>query len=253
LAQAGETPRQGRAMGNCAGSTPPSQVVQPERKEPLGNKALDNKFSELTETPEDCVNSPRTPLEVRRTQSAPSEIYAHERAIETVHEGNDDREKKRRVSGSAVWRPEPSSPSTTATSAPMSADVISKLKHPFDDNISTAASADEQYEMLWVQRPVQRAEDNAQPGRVHTSNVRRSMSTPERDPKIVWDTIRAENLGRYNHASGESLATERLNRWRERSNDETSTRHDKLCSGRVPILRECERDAKGETTIIYRI
>jgi hypothetical protein len=239
-------------MGNCAGSAAPSQVHQPERKESPGNKALDKKFSELTETPEDCVNSPRTPLEVRRTQSAPSKIYAHDRAIETIHEGDDDREKQRRVSGSAVWRPEPSSPSTTATSAPMS-DVISKLKHPFDDNLSTAASADEQYEMLWVQRPVQRAEDNAQPGRVHTSNVRRSMSTPERDPKMIWDTIRAENLGRYNNASGESLATERLNRWRERSNDEKSTSHDKLCSGRVPILRGCERDAKGETTIIYRI
>ena len=26
---------------------------------------------------------------------------------------------------------------------------------------------------------------------------------------MIWDTIRAENLGRYNNASGESLATER--------------------------------------------
>jgi len=221
----------------------------------VGKSALDTAPSELTETPEDCLNSPRTPLEVRRTQSAPSKMCGFEdRAIETIYERDEGTDKKRRLSAKELWKHlEPCSPSTTATST----DVLSKLKHPFDDNISTAASADEQYEMLWVQRPVQRAEESAQPGRVHTSatNVRRSVSTPVSDPKKVWDTIRAENLGRYN-ASGQSLATERLNRWRERSNEEkSSASSEKLskCADRVPILRGRERDANGDTTIIYRI
>lgn len=110
--------------------------------------------------------------------------------------------------------------------------------------------------MLWVQRPVQRPEDNVQPGRVFTSstNVRRSVSTPERDPKMIWDTIRADNLGRYNNTCGASLATERLNRWREsESSSEGKSQLSQSCSGRAPIRGVSVRDSNGDMAIIYRI